>query len=79
MAQIRQFLRPNDAFGPEAIAGLIKACDMALASLHDRGQPEIVCEVVARRIIEAAQRGLVDPTSLCADALSAPNSNKLGC
>jgi hypothetical protein len=49
-----------------------------MASLHDRGQPEVVREVIAKRIIEAAQRGVVDPASLCADALSAFDSDKLG-
>lgn len=78
MAQILQFLRPTDAFSPEAITVLIKAYDMALTSLHDRGQPEVVREVVAKRIVEAAQRGIVDAASLCADALSAFNSDQLG-
>ena len=77
VAQILKFVRPSDAFSPEAIEALIKAYDMALASLHDHGQPAIVREVVAKRIIEAAQRGLVDPASLCADALSAINSDRL--
>jgi hypothetical protein len=74
VAQILQFLRPTDAFSPEAIKVLMKAYDMALASL--RGQPEIVREVVAKRIIEGGQRGLVDPAALCADALSAFNSDR---
>ena len=78
MTQILQFLRPNDAFRPEAIEVLIKAYDMALELLHDFGQPEVVREVIAKRIIEAAQRGLVDPASLSADALSAFNSDRLG-
>jgi hypothetical protein len=77
VAQILQFLRPADAFSPEAIKVLMKAYDMALESLHDFGQPEVVREVIAKRIIEAAQRGLVDPASLCADALSAFTSDNL--
>ena len=78
MAQILQFLRPADAFSPEAIRVLMKAYDMALESLNDFGQPEVVREVIAKRIIEAAQKGLVDPASLCADALSAFNADRLG-
>ena len=77
MGQILQFLRPTDVFSPEAIQTLIKAYDMALASLQDRGQPDVVREVVAKRIIEAAQKGVVDPASLCADALSALHSDRL--
>ena len=75
MAQILQFIRPTDAFSSDAIQVLIKAYDMALESLHDFGQPEVVREVIAKRIIEAAQRGVVDPAALCADALSAFNSD----
>jgi hypothetical protein len=77
VAQILQFLRPADSFSPDAIQVLIKAYDMALEALHDVGQPEVVREVIAKRIIEAAQRGAVDPASLCADALSAFNSDSL--
>jgi hypothetical protein len=77
VAQILQFLRPTDSFSPDTIQVLIKAYDMAMASLRDRGQPDVVREVIAKRIIEAAQRGLIDPASLCADALSAFDSDKL--
>jgi hypothetical protein len=55
----------------------MKAYDMALESLHDFGQPEVVREVIAKRMIEAAQKGLLDPATLCADALSAFNSDRL--
>jgi hypothetical protein len=75
VAQIVQFLRPADTFSPDAIEVFIKAYDMALESLNDFGQPEVVREVIAKRIIEAAQRGVVDPAALCADALSAFNSD----
>jgi hypothetical protein len=77
VAQILKFLRPADAFSPEAIRVLMKAYDMALESLQDGGQPEVVRELIAKRIIEAAQRGLVDPAALCDDALSAFNSHRL--
>jgi hypothetical protein len=77
MDQILQFLRPTDAFSPEAIKVLGKAYDMAIASLHDVGQPEVVREVIAKRIIEAAQRGQYDPAALCATALAAFNCDNL--
>lgn len=50
---------------------LIKAYDTAMYSLDDLGQPEVVREVIAKRIIEAAQRGVIDPDLLRAHALSA--------
>jgi hypothetical protein len=77
MGQILQFIRPPDAFGPEAIEALGKAYDMALASLRDVGQPDLVREVIARRIIETAQNGERDPAKLCAVALSAFNDDRL--
>jgi hypothetical protein len=34
--------------------------------------------IVAKRIIEAPQKGVIDPASLCAYALSAVNSERVG-
>ena len=76
MAQILQFLRPNDSFGPEVLAALGKAYDMAIEALHDSGQLDAVREVVARRIIRAAKKGEHDPARLCTLALAAFNSSK---
>lgn len=78
MAQTLPSVRSTDAFSPEAIQTLIKAYDMALTSLQERGQPDVVREVVAKRIIEAAQRGVVGSASLCADALLALHSDRIG-
>lgn len=77
MAQILQFIRPTDAFSPEALNALGKAYDMAIESLHDVGQPDVVREVIARRIIAAGKRGHSDPAALCAAALAAFNTEKL--
>lgn len=77
MGQILKFIRPTDAFDPEVIETLSRAYDVAIASLHDIGQPELVREVIARRIIKAAQKGERDPAKLCAVALAAFNSDRL--
>jgi hypothetical protein len=77
MAQILQFIRPTDAFDPETVETLGKAYDMALAALRDMGQPEVVREVLARRIIAAARKGKRDPAALCAIALAAFDSDNL--
>ena len=50
---------------------------MALVALHDMGQPEVVREVLARRIIKAAKKGERDAAKLCAVALSAFNDDRL--
>jgi hypothetical protein len=47
------------------------AYDTALASLHDHGQPEVVREIIAKRIIAAALKGERDPERLRQQALSA--------
>ena len=77
MAKILEFIPRTDSFGPEAIETLSKAYDMAVAALRDVGQPEAVREVIAKRIIKAAQKGERDAAKLCAAALSALNSDKL--
>jgi len=48
-----------------------KAFDAACKDLHDTGQPSIVYEVVATRIIEAAKSGERDPERLRDWALTA--------
>lgn len=58
------------AFDPETVKTLCAAYDKARASLHDKGQPDIVNEVIARRIIALAKEGERDPDRLCAGALS---------
>jgi hypothetical protein len=56
-------------FGPEVLAGVVEAFDAALKALDDGGQPKIVLEVIAQRIIEAARRGERDPVRLVEAAL----------
>jgi hypothetical protein len=71
MAQIIDFIRPTDgAFDAEATALLAQAFEKACAALHDRGQPVIVREIIARRIIEIAGRGERDPDELYVAALT---------
>jgi hypothetical protein len=41
-----------------------EAFDAACKDLHDKGQPTIVYEVIARRIIDAAEKGERDPVQL---------------
>ena len=50
-------------FGPDVVRVLSEA-------LQDTGQPDIIKEVLVSRIIAAAQKGMRDPTKLCAEALA---------
>jgi len=59
------------AFDPETVKLLCDAYDKACRSLHDTGQPYIVNEIIARRIISLAQQGERDPDKLCEGALGA--------
>jgi len=58
-------------FGPETVDVMARAYEKARKSLHDKGQPWIVQEVIAARIIAAARGGERDPDKLCRTALSA--------
>jgi hypothetical protein len=69
------FLR-NTAFDAETTKLIGLAFDEACRELHDRGQPDLVKEIMAKRIVEAANRGERDPHRLCAKALDALGINR---
>ena len=68
--QIRSFVQPG-VFEPEAIEAMSEALEAALKELHDTGQPEVMAEIIAGRIIAAANLGERDPARLLAAALAA--------
>src|SRR5215831_4113254 len=59
----------HGVFDPQVIAVMSEAFDAACKELHDTGQPEIVREVIAKRIIELATMGELNPVSLREAAL----------
>jgi hypothetical protein len=59
----------SGAFDPETVTLLCSAYDRARKSLHDTGQPYIVNEIIAERIIFAAKHGERDTQKLCESAL----------
>jgi len=65
---------PTAAFDDAETRLLGDAFDAACKELHDTGQPEIVHEVIAKRIIAAANQGERDPIRLRDAGLAA-----LGC
>jgi len=67
--QIRSLMQPG-AFGPEALAAMGDALEAACKELGDIGQPDVVREIMAGRIIGAARLGERDPARLRAAALS---------
>ena len=59
------------AFDRETVETLCDAYEKARKSLHDTGQPQIVNEIIAQRIIALAEQGERNPDRLCAGALIA--------
>jgi hypothetical protein len=65
MATILQFVRKAGVmFDDQLLSIMGKAYDAARQDLHDAGQPDIVYEIIATRIIDAAKRGERDPIRL---------------
>ena len=76
MVEILEFFRRETAFTPEIIEMLAAALDEASERLRQSGSPlarpaysRVMREVVAKRIIETAQRGVQDREALVTDAL----------
>ena len=59
----------DSGFDAEGTRNLGKAYDIACRSLHPKGRPPVVQEILAKKIIEVAQRGERDPDQLAAIAL----------
>jgi hypothetical protein len=78
MATILPFNSEAGGSFDEHMTGIMgEAFDDACARLHDTAQPDIVFEVIARRIIGAAGKGERDPIRLRDTALAALGSERL--
>ena len=64
------------AFDPETVEMLCRAYDKACNSLHDEGQPDLVNEIIAQRIISLAQQGEHNPDRLYEYSLKALDGTK---
>jgi hypothetical protein len=72
MARILQFIRTDaSAFDENATQVMGQAFDAACADLQDSNLSDLVREVIAERIIEAAKLGERDPKRLSSIALAA--------
>jgi hypothetical protein len=77
MVEILKFIRPEEtAFDPEAIRVLASALDEAWGKIQKSGSQfarpaysRVMREVIAKRIMEMAQRGVQDQQMLVDDAL----------
>lgn len=59
------------SFDPEITQIMGRAFECACKALHDVGQPAMVKDVIAKRIIDIAKTGERDPNRLCERALQA--------
>ena len=65
MAQILPFRRYK-AFDPDATWAMGAAYDKAIGTVHSDAESQFVIrELIAKRIIQMAQRGVVDHDQLC--------------
>ena len=65
---IRSFIELG-GFEPETIAAMSEALEAAFKELQDTGEPDVVRERIATRIIAAAKLGERDPARLLEAAL----------
>ena len=70
MATVLQFIRNKSDFDDEATRLMGEAMDAACEDLRDTGQPALVREIIAKRIIEATKKGERDPARLRAAGLA---------
>jgi hypothetical protein len=68
--------RSGAVFNDLATQVMGEAFDAACRELHDKGQPTIVYEVIAKRIIDAAKKGERDPVRLRNAGLAALGFDK---
>ena len=71
MATVLQFIRNKFDFDDEATRLMGEAFDAVCKDLRDTGQPALVQEIIARRIIKAATKGERDPVRLRKAGLAA--------
>jgi hypothetical protein len=65
LGSILPFIRKAGSVFDDRVTEILgEAFDDACKALHDRGQPPIVYEVIAKRIIDAAWKGERDPVRL---------------
>jgi len=71
MAQILPFIRRCNVYEPDVTLAMGDAYDKAMATISTEAQSQfVVRELIARRIIRMAQKGVVDRDQLCVWALS---------
>jgi hypothetical protein len=68
VAQILPFIRRSSVFAPEVTLAMGEAYDRAMGTIPDVESQFVVRELIAKRVIQMAQKGIVDRDQLCASA-----------
>ena len=69
MAQILPFVRRCNVFDPNATLAMGEAYDKAMGTIYPDAESQFgVRELIAKRVIRMAQKGVVDRDQLCASA-----------
>ena len=68
MSNPNQFFR-DLSFDPEAVTAVNKAYNLACQTLQNIGQPEVGREIIAAKILQAAESGERDARKLCERAI----------
>ena len=77
MASILQFVRVDRSVFDDSVTSVMsEAFDAACAELQDGNLSQLVREIIAERIVEAAKRGERDPQRLCNFAIAAMNGER---
>jgi hypothetical protein len=63
-------LLETGVFSPDEVTAMAQAYDTVRKKLHDRGQPSIVNEIIAKRIIELARLKALNAQELANRALA---------
>lgn len=60
----------DTAFEADVALLMSQAFELACETMQDSGYPDLIKEIVAKRIILCASHGASDPASLCREALT---------
>ena len=66
------------SFNPDLVRIMGDAYDMACKSLHDKGQPSIVREVIAKHVIDIAGTGELGAAAICERVLATLGAARSG-
>ena len=65
---LRRFFQ-GVSFSPEEIGAMTTAYEAVRKKLHDRGQPELVNEIIAKRIVEVGKTKALNATEMASRVL----------